>query len=256
MFNECILCRLPVTWPGGRSCSSARPQLLSLARWHIDHIHSCAMMYTAYAGRPVHVMSWGFNRGQKCMTTCRFLFYCRRRTSRAVVSSFACSCVQKYLSGRSGIKYPLLIFPCQTVKAGDCSGPAAAHIIWWVLWYVRQCSQCVEHQRETGTGHQGWSNLSIFCKLCIFKPWTSFKGVWDWIPGQVQSPVSYSVSSLCVCVCIPVCLSFRTIWWGRRDVTADRIKVKAYSGSAARKTMSVYVCVNRNCWIWDSMYKK
>lgn len=120
--------------------------------------------------------------------------------------------------------------------------------------------EVVEHQWETGTGHQGWSNLSIFCKLCIFKPRTSFKGVWDWIPGQVQSPVSYTVSSLCVCVCIPVCLNFRTIWWGRRDVTADRIKVRAYSGSTARKTMCMcvrfYVWLIGNRWIWGGVWKK
>lgn len=139
--------------------------------------------------------------------------------------------------------------------------------MWWAfVRYLRRCLQGVEHRWETGTGHQGWSNLSNFCKLCIFKPQASFKGVWDWIPGQVQSLVGLCVrvcTRVCVCahvcVCVPVCLDFRTIWWGRRDVTADRIKVRAYSGSTARKTMCVCVRVHfwliRDCCIWDSSRK-
>lgn len=50
----------------------------------------------------------------------------------------------------------------------------------------------------------------------------------EWIPGRVLGVFPLRV-------CIPVFLNFRTIWWGRRDVTADRIKVRAYPAALLKK---------------------
>lgn len=94
--------------------------------------------------------------------------------------------------------------------------------------------QGVQRWWETGTGHWGRSVLSIFRNLCIFKPLTSFWGIWG-MSSRTGSVSRELLSVFPLRVYIPVFLNFRTIWWGRRDVTADRIKVRAYPGALFEK---------------------
>lgn len=127
---------------------------------------------------------------------------------------WVCSCVQYKFTGVLVLNiYSLFIFfVCWTDIKKKLRLHREARHIWRFLCDIWG-DACKVWNTSVKQGQVTKDEVTYpFSANSVFlNPRTSFKGVWDWIPGQVQSPVSYSVSSLCVCMHIPVCLNFRTI---------------------------------------------